>query len=559
MTDLRITTTSGTDAIIEEAAVEGLKASLHGPLLSPGDTSYEEVRKVWNGMIDRRPALIARCAGVADVIAAVKFARTHEVLVSVRGGGHNAPGNAVCQGGLMIDLAGMRSVRVDPMRRTARAEAGATWGDFDRETQAFGLATTGGSVSDTGIAGLTLGGGLGWLAGKYGLSCDNLLSIDLVTADGKLLIASATENADLFWGLRGGGGNFGVVTSFEYQLHPVGPLLAGMVLYPFSKAKEALTLYRDFATAIPDEVNTIGGLLTSPDGESVVAIAVCYNGGLEAGEKILQPLRAFGPPLADHISPMPYCQVQTLLDAATVRGRRYYMKSNMMQGISDDAIDTLAERFATIPSPFSFVFFQQLGNAANRVDATATAFSHRGALCEWGCLSSWIDPAADDVNIRWTRELAEVMRPFTTGSDYVNQIGLETDEGSERIKAAYGANYERLVAVKNKYDPTNLFRHNRILSRQCKGGSSGGPKYATISFSWAAAPFPRLGVGKVGCNRFTHQIESHHERIISHLGTAAAPLYGKAKIISMDDAGGVLQNPAVAPDVAPTYCFPFAA
>jgi len=463
MTDLRITTTSGTDAIIEEAAVEGLKASLHGPLLSPGDTSYEEVRKVWNGMIDRRPALIARCAGVADVIAAVKFARTHEVLVSVRGGGHNAPGNAVCQGGLMIDLAGMRSVRVDPMRRTARAEGGATWGDFDRETQAFGLATTGGSVSDTGIAGLTLGGGLGWLAGKYGLSCDNLLSIDLVTADGKLLIASATENADFFWGLRGGGGNFGVVTSFEYQLHPVGPLLAGMVLYPFSKAKEALTLYRDFATAIPDEVNTIGGLLTSPDGEPVVAIAVCYNGGCEAGEKVLRPLRAFGPPLADHISPMPYCQVQTLLDAATVRGRRYYMKSNMMQGISDDAIDTLAERFAAIPSPFSFVFFQQLGNAANRVDATATAFSHRGALCEWGCLSSWIDAAADDVNVRWTRELAEVMRPFTTGSDYVNQIGLETDEGSERIKAAYGANYERLVAVKNKYDPTNLFRHNQNI------------------------------------------------------------------------------------------------
>jgi FAD/FMN-containing dehydrogenase len=353
------------------------------------------------------------------------------------------------------------AISAETALQAVQAEEGT--GDFDRETQAFGLATTGGSVSDTGIAGLTLGGGLGWLAGKYGLSCDNLLSVDLVNADGTVMIASATENADLFWGLRGGGGNFGVVTSFEYQLHPVGPVLAGLVLYPFSKAKEALTLYRDFATSIPDEVNTIGGLLASPEGEPVAAIAVCYNGSLEAGEKVLRPVRTFGPPLADHISPVSYRQVQTLLDAATVRGRRYYMKSNMMQGISDGAIDTLVERFATIPSPHSFVFFQQLGNAANRVDATATAFSHRGALCEWGCLSSWLEPAADDVNIRWTRELSEMMRPFTTGSDYVNQIGLEIDEGSERIKAAFGLNYDRLVAVKNKYDPTNLFRHNQNI------------------------------------------------------------------------------------------------
>jgi FAD/FMN-containing dehydrogenase len=299
MTDLRVATTRGVDAILEEGAVQEFKASLHGPLLRPDDAGYEEARKVWNGMIDRRPALIASCAGVADVITAVNFARTHQVLVSVRGGGHNAPGNAICEGGLMIDLAGMRSIRVDPIRRTARAEGGATWGDFECETQAFGLATTGGSVSDTGIAGLTLGGGLGWLAGKHGLSCDNLLSVDLVTADGTMLIASGTEHPDLFWGLRGGGGNFGVATSFEYQLYPVGPILAGLVLYPFSKAKDALRLYRDFATSIPDEVNTIGGLLTSPDGVPVVAIAVCYNGGLEAGEKVLRPLRAFGPPLAD--------------------------------------------------------------------------------------------------------------------------------------------------------------------------------------------------------------------------------------------------------------------
>jgi len=457
--EFRIGVNVGDIVVLEDAAVLELRASLHGPLLCPREAGYDETRKVWSGIIDRHPALIASCAGAADVIA-VKFARAREVLVSVRGGGHNIPGNAVCEGGLMIDLAVMRSVRVDPVRRTARAEGGVTWEDFDRETQAFGLATTGGSVSHTGIAGLTLGGGLGWLGGKHGLSCDNLLSADLVTADGNVLIASTDENADLYWGLRGGGGNFGVVTSFEYQLHPVGSLLAGMVLYPFSKAKDALRFYRDFIADAPDELKTIGALLTSPDGVPVAGIAVCYNGDLATGEKLLRPIRAFGPPLADHIGPTAYRQVQTLLDSAAIRGRRYYIKSSMMQRISDAAIDTLIDRFATVPSPLSLIAFQQLGNAANRVSATATAFSHRNALCEWACISGWIDPTADDVNIHWARQLSEVMRPFITGSDYVNQIGLETEEGSERIRAACGANYDRLVELKNKYDPTNLFRHN---------------------------------------------------------------------------------------------------
>jgi FAD binding domain len=372
MTDMRVTTTSGTDKILEDAAVRQLGAGLHGPVFRSGDTGYDEARKVWNGMIDRRPALIARCAGVADVIAAVRFARSHELLVSVRGGGHNAPGVAVCEGGLMIDLAGMRSVRADPARRTARAEGGATWADFDRETQAFGLATTGGAISHTGIGGLTLGGGLGWLAGKYGLVCDNLLSVDLVTAEGTVLTASASENTELFWGLRGGGGNFGVVTSFEYQLHPVGPVLGGPVLYPFSKAKEALILYRDFAASIPDEVNTMGALLNSPDGDPVAAIAVCYNGSPDAGERVLRDIRAFGPPLADEIAPTPYCKIQTLFDEAFARGRRYYFKSNFTRRISDEAIDTLIEHFRAAPSQQSIVYFQQLGNAANRVGATAT-------------------------------------------------------------------------------------------------------------------------------------------------------------------------------------------
>jgi len=463
MTDMRITTTTGADAILDGSAVDGFRAGLRGSLYCPGDAGYDETRKVWNGMIDRRPALIARCAGLADVVAAVRFAREHEVLISVRGGGHNAPGVAVCEGGLMIDLAGMRSVRVDPARRTARAEGGATWANFDRETQAFGLATTGGAISHTGIGGLTLGGGLGWLAGRYGLVCDNLLSADLVTADGTVLIVSPTENAELFWGLRGGGGNFGVVTSFEYQLHLVGPVLGGPALYPFAKAKEALILYRDFAASIPDEVNTLGALLNSPDGDPVAAIAVCYNGSLDAGERVLRDIRAFGPPLADDIAPTPYCKIQTLFDEAFARGRRYYFKSNFTRRISDDAIDTLIEHFRAAPSRQSIVYFQQLGNAANRVDPTATAFSHRDALCEWGCDAVWLDPAADGENIRWARELAEAMRPFTTGSDYVNHIGLETEEGTDRIRAAYGANYDRLAALKNKYDPTNLFRHNQNI------------------------------------------------------------------------------------------------
>jgi FAD/FMN-containing dehydrogenase len=461
MPDLSMTTSTGSHIVIEGTTVETFKTNLRGELLRPGDTDYDEARKVWNGMIDKRPGLIARCTGVADVISAVDFARTHQLLVSVRGGGHNIPGNAVCNGGLMIDLACMRSVRVDPVRRTARAEGGVTWGEFDHETQAFGLATTGGSVSDTGIAGLTLGGGLGWLAGKCGLTCDNLLSADVVTADGKLLVASASEHTDLFWGVRGGGGNFGIVTSFEYQLHPVGPVLAGMLLYPFTQAKEALAYYRDFAKAVPDEVNTMGGLLTSPDGDLMAVIAVCYNGSLDAGERVLRPLREFGPPVADQIRPMAYREVQTQLDAAAVRGRRYYIKSSFMRSISDDAIDALIDRFANVPSPHTLVFFQQLGNAANRIGAQETAFSQRDALCEWGCLSSWVDPAADGMNIGWTRALAEAMQPFSSGGAYITQMGVEAEEGADRIKDAFGPNYEQLVALKNKYDPTNLFRHNQ--------------------------------------------------------------------------------------------------
>jgi FAD/FMN-containing dehydrogenase len=306
MNDLHVTTTTGGDAVLNEAILNEFKASLRGPLLLPGDGGYDHARTLWNAMIDKRPALIVRCVGVADVLACVNFARANNVLVSVRGGDHSAAGTALCDGGLTIDLSSMKGIRVDPGKRTARAEGGTRWGEFDRETQAFGLATTGGTNSDTGIAGLTLGGGLGWLAGKYGLACDNLLAADVVTADGRLLTASASENEDLFWGLRGGSGNFGIVTSFEYRLHRVGPLLAGMVVHPFERARDVLRLYSDFSRGIPDEVNTIGALLTAPEGFRVAAIAVCYNGPLEEGEKVLRPLREFGPPLVDQIGPMPY-------------------------------------------------------------------------------------------------------------------------------------------------------------------------------------------------------------------------------------------------------------
>ena len=308
MKDLRISTTTGTDTVLDEATVQGFKTGMRGPLLRPGDAGYDEARTVWNGMIDRKPALIARCAGVADVIQAVNFARTHHLLVSVRGGGHNVTGTAVCDGGLMIDLSQMRSVRVDPSRRTVRAEGGTKWMDFDHETQAFGLATTGGTCSDTGIAGLTLGGGIGWLGGKYGMASDNLMSVDIVTADGQFRTASATEHADLFWGVRGGGGNFGVVTSFEYQLYPVGPLvLGGMVLHPFDQAKAVFNFYSEFSSDIPDELTTACGLLTSSAGSPAVAIVACYNGPLEAGEEVLRPLREFGSPwrITSNLCPTP--------------------------------------------------------------------------------------------------------------------------------------------------------------------------------------------------------------------------------------------------------------
>lgn len=453
------------DTALAEETVAAFKTTLRGALLRPGDDGYEAARTIWNAMIDKRPALIVRCIGVADVIQAVNFARTHDLLVAVRGGGHNVAGNAVCDGGLMIDLSPMQSVHVDPVRRTARAEPGVTWREFDHETQAFGLATTGGVIPTTGVAGLTLGGGIGWLMGSYGLSCDNLVSVDVVTADGRLLQASATENPDLFWGVRGGGGNFGVVTSFEYQLHAVGQVLGGMVIHPVESARDVLKFYREFTRTAPDALTSMAVCLTSPEGAPVVALLACYNGPLAEGEKVLQPLRAFGPPVADHIGPMAYTALQSMLEAGFPSGLQNYWKSNFLQGLSDDAIAVMVDGFAQMPAPTSALVIEHISGAVSRVGEDATAFTHRQAPYNLLIVGIWPDLADNDTNIHWVRQTWDAMQPFSSGAVYVNYLGQAADEGAERIKEAYGvAKYERLLTLKKQYDPTNLFRLNQNIN-----------------------------------------------------------------------------------------------
>ena len=464
MAELRVTTMQGTDTVLKDTAIEAFRTSVRGELLRPCDTGYETTRKVWNGMIDRRPALIIRCTGVADVIAAVQFARTHELLVAVRGGGHNVAGHAVCDGGLMIDLSRMKGLRVDPVHRTAHAQPGLTGGEFDRETQAFGLATPLGYISTTGIAGLTLGGGYGWLARSYGLASDNLLSVDLVTADGQCLTASATEHPDLFWGVRGGGGNFGIVTSFEYQLHPVGPVLGGMMIYPFAQAKAVLQFHRDFISTAPDAYTCFPALGTAPTGEAVALLRVCYNGPLEEGERVLRPLRAFGSPLADRIAPMAYTALQSMYDAGAPPGIHVYWKSNALTELSDEAIDTMVAHCATRPAPQCGMALGQLGGAVSRMAPDATAFNHRNVRYDFISAGQCMDPAQAAACIQWARAFWEAMQPFSTGGVYVNYLGQEADEGAERVQAAYGpAKYARLVALKNTYDPTNFFRLNQNI------------------------------------------------------------------------------------------------
>ena len=472
MSDIRAITIEGGETTLKEVQVKQFASRFRGELLRTGDDGYDNTRSIWNGMIDKRPALIARATRVADVIDAVNFARTNNLLVSVRGGSHNVAGNAVSDGGLMIDLSLMRGIHVDPKSRTARAQPGASLGDLDRETQAFGLAVPAGIVSTTGIAGLTLGGGIGWLTRKHGLTIDNLLSVDLVTADGKFLTASEDENADLFWGVRGGGGNFGIVTSFEYRAHPVGPLVvAGLILHPMDKAADFLRFFREYAASAPDELAAFPLLRRAPPapflspevhGTPVVGVAVLYAGPVEDGQRIVKPLKEWGSPLADVVAPKPFIAHQTMFDTGAPHGNQYYMKSEYLPGFSDEAINTMIAHGASITSPRSLAVFFHLGGAMGRVGEDETAFSHRDASFTLTIQSAWVDPAESDKHTGWTRDFWRAMQPFSTGGVYVNF--LSEDDREDRVKAAYGAaKYERLVALKTKYDPTNLFRLNQNI------------------------------------------------------------------------------------------------
>jgi FAD/FMN-containing dehydrogenase len=444
---------------VDGSGLESFRHRLSGVLVCPGDQNYEAARAVWNGMIDRRPALIAYCAKRQDVIEAVDFARTTGILTAVRSGGHNIAGASLCDGGLVIDLSPMNRVTVDPASRTARAEGGALLADLDAATQAHGLATTTGVNSDTGLIGLTLGGGIGRLGRKHGLSCDNMLSAEIVTADGQVLNASEHENADLFWGLRGGGGNFGIVTAITYRLHPLGPtVLAGSLVYEWKSVRDALRLYAEFSAAAPDALCADAALITMPDGSHGFAISAFYAGPMDDGERILRPLRQALTPVADRIGPISYVQLQKAGDASFPRGHRFYWKAQFLREITKAAGDALIDRFPSVPSPRSFFVFQQVGGAIGRVPRAATAYANRGAAYDTFPVSIWTDPAADEANMAWAREMYGALRPFAMEGVYVNNLG---DEGDDRVKAAYGENYDRLVTLKRKYDPNNLFRLNQ--------------------------------------------------------------------------------------------------
>lgn len=457
--------TTSRHAALDADKLDTLRANLRGQLLLPDDPDYDTARQVWNAMIDRHPAIIVRAAGVADVMAAVSFAREHDLLLAVRGGGHGVAGNAVCDDGLLLDLSLMKGIRVDPVARTAWAEAGVLWSELDAETQVFGLAAVGGTVATTGIAGLTLGGGFGWLSRQHGLVSDNLLSADVVTADGRFLHASADENADLFWGLHGGGGNFGVVTSFEYRLHEVGPtVLAGPIFHALDAAPEVFRAYRDMAPTAPDALGGMAALLTSPEGAPLAALVLNWMGPHDAGEAQLRPLREVGAPVADLVGPMPYRTLQALFDAAFPPGRRNYWKSGFLLRLDDAAIAILVEHFRRAPSPYAGLGVELYGGAIGHVAAGATAFPHRSAPFNLLIFTAWDDPAEDAANMGWARDLWSALQPFAADGVYVNYLGNAADEGQDRVRAAYGpAIYERLADLKRTYDPTNLFSMNQNI------------------------------------------------------------------------------------------------
>ncbi len=453
----------------DRATIEAWAGQLRGEAIFPDDNAYGEARRVWNGLIDRRPAVILRCAEAADVAHAVRFATEHGLLTSVRGGGHNVAGNAVLDGAMVIDLSTMREVRVDPVGRRAHVQGGATLGDLDRETGRHGLAAPIGVVSATGVAGLTLHGGLGWLTRKYGASLDNVVSVEIVTADGRLRRASAKENSDLFWAVRGGGGNFGVVTSFEFELHPVGPdVWFAAVFYPLDRAAEGLRFYRDHMRTAPEELGSIAVLWTAPEeafipeearGDPVLVFLACYSGPFDQGEAAIRPFRDFGEALADLSGPMPFVEVQKFLDADYPNGRNYYWKSNYLNALTDAAIDRLVAHTKTRPSPLTSIDVWALGGAFARVPTGGTAFAQRQAPFLIGVESNWDEPDRAEENVAWARAVVEDMERLSGASAYLNFPGF-SEEGEDQLARAFGAHYKRLREVKAKYDPDNLFRAN---------------------------------------------------------------------------------------------------
>ena len=446
------------------AVTDELLASLRGfggTLLLPGDRGYEHARGVFNAMVDRRPGLIARCQGQADVVAVVCFAREHGLEVSVRGGGHNVAGTAVTDGGVMIDLSGMTGIHVDPVARTARAQGGVIWRQLDRETQLHGLAVPGGTVSTTGIAGLTLGGGHGWLSGRHGLTADNLLSARVVTADGGALTASADEHEDLFWALRGGGGNFGIVTSFHYRLHPVGPTVTGgLVLHPYARAPDLLRFYRELAAGAPEGLEMDAALHFAPGGsrERVASLAVCHLGTFEQAETQLRPILTFGPHLESRVGPLPYAALNSMLDRANPPGRFNYWKSGFIPELSDGAIDVLVAGLERCPSPLSALVLRRFHGAVTRVPVAETSFPHREPGFHVAATSAWLDPAAAEENVAWAQETFAELGPFLAPGRWASF--LDVDDGEDGARAAFGSNLERLERVKAAYDPENLFRLN---------------------------------------------------------------------------------------------------
>jgi len=443
--------------------IEELQKQVRGAVLTAEHPEYDAARKVWNGMIDRRPAVIVRATGNADVIAAVNYAREAGLPVSVKGGGHSAAGTAVRDGAMTIDLSLMRGVHVDPKRMTARVQGGATWGEYDRECQVFGLGSTGGVISTTGVGGLTLGGGIGWLMGKHGLAIDNLVSVDVVTADGKVITANGSDNADLFWALRGGSGNFGVVTSFEFRIHPVGPMVTGgLVAWPIDAARDCLDFFARFTADAPDELGSFMVFTGSPDGGSLITAFIgCHSGSLEDGARALQPVKAYGPPILDALGPIPYTALQSMLDAGFQPGSQVYWKAAFLRDLSSEARDVLARHGRALPSPQCSIVIEHMHGAVKRVPADATAFSARDADFNVAIIAIWQDPADAERHIRWARAVFEDLQPFGTGGVYVNYLGVGDDES--RVRDAYGANYDRLAQVKRRYDPDNLFRANQNI------------------------------------------------------------------------------------------------